>query len=451
MGITSLFAIVLTLMLGGNAGNELLDYIPSDAYWQSKGVELNADAIMAELNATADAERAGGGNQVKQLMAIRTLGELHAAEAVQTLKSLATSDQPFVGDYATRAVATIQAGDRGEDANLAPQTQPADDLSSLHPLPADTGLIAQLRLPSRGPVDIDKMFGPASVLGSIVTEMDGDQPDPKSMVIQQAIKLTERIGNVRIDCVTLALSNDIGDHAGRVTILLHGQGDTAAIAQLLATDAGLVQADQDGTRVLHEPDRPGRPGPGSAVFFPSDALAVITGAAPGTVVSTEDIAKRLNRPADAQPLLSPQMQALVITVDKSGPVWAACLVNENYAKVPTVAAFDILMLSTARDADATTFRLLGTGHDEAAVEGAVQQVREAIDQAVLGITGKIQQMEAGGAGRNFGPDPAVMLPAMREVVSFLKSFKLSSDGTTATVDGTLPNDLINPMALMFMF
>src|SRR5205823_2631891 len=49
MGEACIF-LLFTMLLGGGSGNELLDLIPTDAYWKSKAIEITAPNIMLELN-----------------------------------------------------------------------------------------------------------------------------------------------------------------------------------------------------------------------------------------------------------------------------------------------------------------------------------------------------------------------------------------------------------------
>src|SRR5438874_8131953 len=106
MGEASIF-LIFTMLLGGSPGNELLDLVPTDAYWKSKDVEITVPNIMLELNSikTDDTAKA---TAVRRLMAIRTLGELKGADAVTSLKAQLDSKEMFVADYSQRALDAIQ-------------------------------------------------------------------------------------------------------------------------------------------------------------------------------------------------------------------------------------------------------------------------------------------------------------------------------------------------------
>src|SRR4051812_1355960 len=106
MGEASIF-LIFTMLLGGGSGNELLDIIPTDAYWKAKEVEVTATNILIELN-SIKADDTSKASAVRRLMAIRTLGELKSADAVPSLKSQLESKEMFIAAYAQRALNAIE-------------------------------------------------------------------------------------------------------------------------------------------------------------------------------------------------------------------------------------------------------------------------------------------------------------------------------------------------------
>src|ERR1700683_3315782 len=161
---TSIYPLyILMFLLGGS--NDLLDYVPTYAYWQIKQVHVTLVGMTAELEQPAAPDvtaligdlshadpqvRAAAGlkltdigwkivpqlwaavdngdpetsNQarrliaridvtskpslVRRLMAIRTLGELKQPAALATLKPLLDSKEQFEADYAAAAIAQIE-------------------------------------------------------------------------------------------------------------------------------------------------------------------------------------------------------------------------------------------------------------------------------------------------------------------------------------------------------
>jgi len=191
--------MLMLLLSGGGWGNDLLDYLPTSAYWRAKGVEVSVERMTAELavaepadlaqlirdlgadrHATREAASAklralgpvaipalkkaaesddpevrtrakelleglsGGAqaNAIRRLMAIRTLGELKKPEALAALRPLLEAKEPFVADYAARAIATIEG--RAHERAAASREMLWRDLCLL---PANCGIVAQLRMP----------------------------------------------------------------------------------------------------------------------------------------------------------------------------------------------------------------------------------------------------------------------------------------------------------------
>src|SRR5207253_10196799 len=96
--------------LGGGA-NDLLDMVHTDSYWKAKQVTVSVEQLIADATAGAPANADAATPQaasVRRLMAIRTLGEMKKDEGLATLQSLVDSKEPFVGDYAKSAIASIQ-------------------------------------------------------------------------------------------------------------------------------------------------------------------------------------------------------------------------------------------------------------------------------------------------------------------------------------------------------
>ncbi len=190
-----MLALLLSLVTGGS--NELLDYLPSDVYWANKKVEATPEAMIAQLRtgaaasiakdvqtlgnadfaareeaskrilalgpavipqlqkASTDADpeiatranalvekltAAGQASAAQRLMAIRTLGEMKAKEALDVLRPLIDSKEPFVADYARRAIARIEGK---EFASPGPAGK--EMASDLALLPAGCGVVAQMR------------------------------------------------------------------------------------------------------------------------------------------------------------------------------------------------------------------------------------------------------------------------------------------------------------------
>ncbi len=215
MGYGIEFLVALIILLNG-ARTDLLDAIPTGAYWRAKGVtvaveqlerdagpderieaidELVGDLGAAEFKARVRAKeklsgmgpsilpqlqgalgsknpevRAVAGEisrqfeskakerTVRRLMAIRTLGERRAKEALPLLRSMEGSKEMFVGEYAQRAVAQIEG--RAWEAPDRSDTIRRDHLL----LPRHTGIVGQTSGLATVPVTLDTMFTDSSTV-----------------------------------------------------------------------------------------------------------------------------------------------------------------------------------------------------------------------------------------------------------------------------------------------
>jgi len=161
--------LAILMLFGGDSNTDLLDFVPADVYWEIQGVNtpvtcevmlseltvpivLTADEIdsaitdlgsskfktrqaaqekllaagnvalekLKEVQNSSDEEVAASAKHIiktittrksdktiRRLMAIRTLGSLGNAKAVDTLKAMTKSTEPFEANYARRAIAKI--------------------------------------------------------------------------------------------------------------------------------------------------------------------------------------------------------------------------------------------------------------------------------------------------------------------------------------------------------
>ena len=441
---------LIALLLSGSASNELLDYIPTDAYWQAKGVQVEADVVLLELQNVGEGE-VDAAAAVRQLMAIRALGELRAQAAVETLTALQGSQRPFVAEYAGAALAKIHGG-RGDDADSdageeeGAATQPADAAleGDLAVLPAGLGLIVQVRVEGHGPVDLDKLIADSPMLGMAMDSDPelGEAGDAAGELAKQAIELAERIGNVRIDGITFGLSDNVSDDAGYATAVIHGLADRDAIAALIREEAmgELIEASRDGV-VLFEESMEGF----ASILLASNERAVFVFSGGEGKNPVDDVLGTLAKIAGGEspePVQSPQMTALIETIDRTGPIWAAVTVNPNYAQVPTLGAFDIVMLQTEEtDEGKLLYSITGVGSDEPRVKAASAEMRGYIDQAVMEMTGEMQDM------KEWNPEG---IPMVQGFIDILKGIQIDADGTTATLRGSVEGGLGSLMTGMMM-
>src|SRR4051794_34330076 len=150
MGEASVF-LIFTMLLGGSPGNQLLDLIPTDAYWKSKSIEITVPNVMLELNSIKPDDTSKE-MAVRRLMAIRTLGELKSADAIATLKTQLDSKEMFVASYAQRALNAIDGKPAPGSSGVPPDRMKAD----LYMLPEHCGAVAQARFVAGKPLMFPK-------------------------------------------------------------------------------------------------------------------------------------------------------------------------------------------------------------------------------------------------------------------------------------------------------
>jgi len=455
------FMTLLLVLLAGGGGNDLLDYLPTEAYWKAKGVEITVERMTAELvtgepaNAEAlvrqlgaddfavreaatvklrqlgpaavpalkraaesddpevkirarkllqAAQAAGGeGKAVRRLMALRALGELGKPEALPALRRLAAAKEPFVADYARQAAAAIEG---------KPYQRPGATREQLWQdvclLPAGCAVVAQVTMPGGGPVNF------AQALEQVKDKIPGGQ-DPQMMLGQLAQMLTiaaERVGNIRLLGVTVGVAGDIGDQGGFVVVVGRGLYDPKAVAATLQQAGGC------------EPVAVG----GLATYSPEDEVALIPCSPERFILVAGPRREGLPLQQVAQGVkagrkqlaLDPAMKQLIREADTTAPMWAVVRMTEQYRTVGLFAPFDTVTATGKQQGEAIALQVVARGTNEEAVQGAVAEFKTGLQKA---------RQEIGQA--------AAQMPAAKPVADFINSVQVERKGTTATLTGTL--------------
>jgi hypothetical protein len=454
--------LMLLLFLGGGDGNELLDYLPSRLYWKVKGVELTPEAMLAELNPAAKpdaaalilalgddafekrekamrdlraigpeavpalrkalesdnaeirnradalirelsgAARAG---DIRRLMAIRALGELKAAGAEQALQGLLASVEPFVADYARTALSSIRGQER--PAAVLPAGAAQADLALL---PAACGAVGRTTWPAGRPVDYDALLKAVAAI-----PFGGEQPTERQLEegARQAIALLERIGNARIDAVTLGVSAEIGDRIGFVVVSARGRYDAKALRDLITPLSRLPVRTVEGVEVVPV-DRE------VAFLMPSDERLVFVAGPSADAMPLEEIAKAARAGASKAP--APDVASLAAAVDTSRPFWISARVGETWREAPLLAPFDAVTLVVEAKGDTHAITLAAKGKDAEAVKAVVATFEKGLQEAREGIARAVQELH---------------VPQIKAFAAFMESVAVKTDGATVTVTGTL--------------
>ncbi|MCY2930241.1 MAG: hypothetical protein NTV86_12240 [Planctomycetota bacterium] len=454
-------------LVAGGGGNELLDYVQTQAYWQMQDTPVTAAAMIEELQ-TPKAENVGaliadlsapqaarreaasaklramgeaalpelqkvtpgatlgekdlriaqlieqigrrrGGLAIRRLMAIRTLGELKDASAAPVLRGLATSKAPFEADYAQAALAAIEG-----KAYVRPGTPGKAFAGDPWLLPEGCGVVGQVKLPPGGAVDYAKAMA----------GMPDLPPEAPQQVTKIIVDAAERIGNVRADGATIGVSADIGQRdkdgeLGWVAVILRGRYNVEAVRGFLAAE---IHAEAGNELVDDVPVM--RAGREFALAFVSDTQLVIVGG-PSRVDKTPVIKALIAAGKTGKGGLTGDspLGKLIATVDTTRPTWAAMIVNDNFRKIPWLEPFDTVtfVLDSAKQADNMT--ILARGPD-------AQKVAETVAKAQADVA------EAKARFARMAQDEPVAA-FVGPTADLVNSVQVKADGTGATLTATV--------------
>jgi hypothetical protein len=402
--------LILMMLLGGGSGTDLLDLVPSDAYWKAKDVDFTAASIMLELNSIKPDDTSKA-TAVRRLMAIRTLGELKSPDAVSSLKQQLDSKETFVADYAQRAIDNIEGTATTQPSSGVPPDRMKQDL---YMLPEHCGSVGQVRLLP------GKMFDMKKLLVTAATSQPGDagdQPQPdtgKAEMTAGLITLAELTGNIRVDGITLAVSDDVGEQKGFIVMYIRGKWDADAVKAAIQTEFN--QTTTAGEVEFMKPPGNGQ-GIGCAVV--SDEFFVLATGPNAGSVPFEDIGAAI-KSGKGKFEDSTDLVKVINSIDTTQPFWGAMLVGDNYKQAPMLTAFDSLTLVGKPTDDGVSFEAKGAGQDADAVKSAVDQMNNIMGEA-RGEVGHVAEQN----------------PMIQPFADFMTSIELKSDGMTATGTGTM--------------
>lgn len=402
----SFLTLVLCLLTGG--GNDLLDYLPTEAYWAHKRVDISVETMAAQLARPGEQDVSGliaelgspdaaardeaalklreigppalpqlreasespdtevrrrarslarllGGDRVEQnvrrLMAIRTLGEIGRPQGLAALEPLLDSKELFVAEYAQAAIDAIR-GKRPAVSSAARDAAPSV-LDDVWLLPAQCRAVGQL-VPRRG-----SPIGFAELMAAAGADEEAEQDENAALVTNMVLALAEQVGNVRIDAATIGLAgNPASPQAvqkpGSVTVIVRGKYDSAWARELAR--ANLVPVRQvDGLDVF-EPDGE------QAWLMPSDELFVfVASPSPESIPLAEAVAAVKSGKGGLAG--DDQMRKLVGTIDTKQILWGAAIVAPEQRDLPVAGAFDTVTLVGRRE-QKRTLRLTMTGRGD---------------------------------------------------------------------------------------
>ena len=491
MGMSTLPFLLMYLLAGG--ASDLLDAVPSDIYWESKGVVVTAETLTRELARppaagdlskiidafgsddpairadAAEKARAAGpaaieqleesaksdnpqiaglsrkvliqlktgdkAGAVRRLMAIRTAGEKKLAALLPRLKELAADDDYFTADYAAAAIAAIE-----EKPFTRKHEASGDDVWLL---PDGVRMAAHLSFTG----------GQVPLAGDFMAMMTGtgQEADPnvapdiaaerrKSLqeAMRQILDVAEKLGNVRIDGITVGLAGDIGPDSGYVVMIFHGRYDARAALEVMRG----FQPDRAKSTNVNGVDGLTVGGDGVFLFPDNTRLAYIDGPNQNKHAPLDAIAGALR--TGNQPLKGvPEMVKLIGQVDTKAPVWGAMQVTDAYRAEDFFRGLQWITLTSAPKDKGVTFRFEAQAVNAAEMASAVTKVDAELNKA----RERMKRRPENGRG------PAAMQPVMDSVSKLVESARCKvddNDPTRAHLTGELevpPTTLLSTMLL----
>lgn len=455
--IGALFYLLLMVIGGNSAGRDALDALPTETYWKGKGitpsVEVYKGVLATAAPATLDQDvqalgsddfktregakkrlEAGGAqaaeklrdlnskdpevqqmaaamaakylngesSRVQRLMAIRGLGESKERSAVEVLRPLLGSKEPFVAVYAARALAQI-GGKAWVPTDHSKEV--AGDLALLH---KDATAVGQFLPLGLEPMSIEKVAEYAAASG----ERRGSSLTQEEEM-KRLLACLEQVGDFRVDGVTVGVN--LEGPQGWTEVVVHGEFDGRRVAELVSGEPVGKVAGVDGVMLGKE----------GALLLPSEGrlVAVIPF---GGNANLEAVAGAL-QPGSAEGLgHNAGLQGEIQKADKSGPAWAVGRVTEVMRKVPVFAGVDVVRLASKPAAGGkVAFAFEGEGSDAEKMKAAAEAVNE-------GAAAAAKSMEQEATRLTWEQ------PGLRPLADLTASMHATTEGTKGTLKGEAP-------------
>lgn len=419
--------ILLLIVMNGGGGTDLLDYVPTDTYFEQHSVLAVTAEAMTRIAQNEDAK------PTDRLMAIRALGEMGDEASLAVLEPLTDSAEPFVGGYARRSVAWI----RGDDPE---PIEPVDaDLmdADLALLPSEVQIIGQSRglTLNTGPIDLKAM------LSNLAAASGESVDDMVNQIAYQVLELVEVLGNIRLDTLTFGMSvREDGNGPGIVMVVARGQYDRSRLLQMFEeeeSDMAFFSIDDiEVASAAHEW------GEQFVFMMPSDERMVFMfSEREGTQMPIDETAM-LIQDGETEPALGGVLLDELEHIDRSvTPIWMAMEVPAGFKHgeaAEVLGAFDaVRMIGHANEAGDLVVDAWARGEDAGAVNQTVGVIRGYIIEGIEELSEEMQFDPA--MAEMFGP-----------IVQMLQSIEMTVEGTEVTGTMTLPNAGSGMMQMLFM-
>ena len=228
-----------------------------------------------------------------------------------------------------------------------------------------------------------------------------------------------KIGNVRLNAITVGVSAELSEKTGNVTFIFAGQFDDRAINEFLKRQKMAFEMIGE-VRVF-------RPGPEMFAFFPTDRRLVVISAKNGKAAPAADMVQAM-KSGEGTLRTSTAMANLVHSIDMNAPVWGCLHVGEKYRNINILESFDSITLSSARHGNGIALRLQAKSAASASVKAAADHIATQIGE----LNEQVQRSRTA-------------IPAIDVIGDVLKNAKVTFSETAVTVDADVkqsPADLI---------
>lgn len=419
--------ILLLIVMNGGGGTDLLDYVPTDTYFEQNSVLAVTAEAMTRIAQDQDAK------PTDRLMAIRALGEMGDEASLAVLEPLTDSAEPFVGAYARRSIAWIRGDDPEPVAPVDAELMDAD----LALLPSEVQIVGQSRglTANTGPVDLKAM------LSNLAAASGESVDDMVNQIAYQVLELVEVLGNIRLDTLTFGMSvREDGNGPGIVMVVARGQYDRSRLLQMFEEEeSDMAFFSIDEIEVASATQDWGE----QFVFMmPSDERMVFMfSEREGTQMPIDETAM-LIQDGETEPALGGVLLDELEHIDRSAtPIWMAMEVPAGFKHgeaAEVLGAFDaVRMIGHANEAGDLVVDAWARGEDAGAVNQTVGVIRGYIIEGIEELSEEMQFDPA--MAEMFGP-----------IVQMLQSIEMTVEGTEVTGTMTLPNAGGGMMQMLFM-
>ena len=407
------------------ASQKILDQGPGVAQQLIKATESDdpeiADRARQLLRLMGQGKK---GALERRLMAIRTLGELRSEKSIASLKKLLGNKEAFVDEYARRAIAKIKGKPLGRTLPTAEQLE-----EDLWLLPKDCNVVGQLMFREQIPFDIDQAL--QTIGQSPLPFAPAIDPDIfRIQFYQQLSVVTQSVGNLRLDALTLGVASDIGRNKGFFVAIIRGKFDRDAVKTELAA-MGMAITEKDGVEMAVF----GRKG---VLMLPSnDRLIFVAGPTASRALAAEQLVAAV-KTGTGQLAENQKMAQLIKSVDRNSSIWLAASMSKTYKQeFPLFAPLSSIIFEAKQNKGAIDGKLT------AKIDGDDESVSIALDRFDAGLQ---EALDEGGRAIQ-------RTPFLTPLVEMLKTVNRKQSDSQISITAKIADDaaaMSLPLMLMRM-